>query len=102
MTQQLVPNANIVVLSSSVEGIRLDSKQLSNRFIRSVLASKYYPCQLKRDNIIINYIMRDLSLETKISENVFFLFQFPTKLKRLHLKYCVFVKETLRQWYILF
>lgn len=79
MTQKLVLHANIFV---AVEGISLGSKQCSNKFIRSVLTTKYHLYQLKRD-----YIVHDFSrVETKRIRKGFLSFPVLHKAKEVTFK----------------
>ncbi len=56
MTQQLVVHSNVSEMRSlCVEGISLGSKLFSNKFIRNVLTTHYYPCQPKRKYVLSEY-----------------------------------------------
>ena len=101
MTQQLLVHSNVMseMRPLCVEGISLNSKQFTNKFVRNILCTKYYPFQLKR-----KYILRDYSNEEarKIRKQ-FLSFPLPPKAKEvtfkilnyiypsnhfLHLKFC--------------
>lgn len=83
MTQQLVIHSNVSEMRSlCVEGISLGSKLFSNKFIRNVLTSHYYPCQLKR-----KYVLSDYSVvEAKKIRKRYMSYPIPHKAKEVVFK----------------
>ena len=67
--------------SFCVEGVSLGSKQFSNKSIRNVLNTQYYPCQLRK------YVLRDYNdIEARKIRKRYLSYPIPHKAKEVTFK----------------